>query len=185
MAMSNAWSFSEYRDFEKEKKRVDGNMNESRPIDFIAVPPSPRYYFADQIVTIRDRADFVKRLTDDSYSNRVAFIHEPSFVPAPGIVHAWKETANTAMIDVESEGKAFLIMSVTPHKYWKISIDGRRADAIVTNIGYQGVVVPAGRHRIEMRYRNEVVPPAVTTSIASSILLLGAALLPRRRRDRR
>ena len=185
MAMSNAWFYSEYVDFEAEKKRVDGDMNAAEPIRFVPVEKSPRYYFADQIVSVRDKAEFVSRLSSHTYSPRVAFIGIPGFVPARGVVLGFKETANTAAIDVEADGKALLVMSVTPHKYWKITIDGEPATPIVTNIGYQGIIVPEGRHRVEMKYRNEVVPPAVTITLTASGFLLIAAVLPRRRRSRR
>ena len=71
-------------------------------------------------------------------------------------------------------------MSVTPHKYWRIAIDGKRAAAIVTNIGYQGVIVPAGRHRVTMRYRNDLAANALIVSVVTTILLLAAAFIPRR-----
>jgi hypothetical protein len=124
----------------------------------------------------------VKKLVDGSYSKRAAFVRVPAFVPASGTVHGYRETANTAPIDVESRGRGFLVMSVTPHKYWRITIDGVRAEPVVTNIGYQGVVVPAGRHKVEMRYRNDLAAVAARVSIASAILLLGGALLRRRGR---
>jgi uncharacterized membrane protein YfhO len=183
MAMSNAWYRGTYRPFEAEKKRVKGQMKRADPIRFEEVEQYPRYYFADQLVTIRDRRDFAKKLSDGSYSKRVAFVGIPSFVPAAGAVHGVRETANTATIDVESFGRGFLAISVTPHKYWRITIDGAETRAIVTNIGYQGIVVPAGRHRIFMRYRNPLAANGARVSVAASLLLLAAALRPRRRRE--
>ena len=35
-------------------------------------------------------------------------------------------------------------MSVTPHKYWNIRVDGARVPAIVTNIAYQGIIITPG-----------------------------------------
>jgi uncharacterized membrane protein YfhO len=70
---------------------------------------------------------------------------------------------------------------VTPHKYWRVTIDGKEATPVVTNLGYQGVAVPEGRHRVEMRYRNTVVVYGAKISIISAVLLL-AALLVRPRR---
>ena len=96
-------------------------------------------------------------------------------------VLAVRETANTAHLEVETQRRAFLVMSVTPHKYWRITVDGAQVPAVITNVGYQGVAVPAGRHRVEMRYRNTVVATGVKISVAASLLLLGAVLLPRRR----
>ena len=71
--------------------------------------------------------------------------------------------------------RGFLVMSVTPHKYWRITIDGKRVEPVITNIGYQGVIVPAGRHRVAMRYRNDLAANALIVSIAVTILLLAAA----------
>ena len=184
VAMSNVGYRGVYRDFAAEKKRVKGNMKNAIAIDFVPTGNNPRYYFADQIVTIKDRKDFVKKLVDGSYSKQSAFVKTAAFVPASGKVHGYNETANTATIDVEAAGKAFLVMSVTPHKYWRITIDGKPAEAIVTNIGYQGVVVPAGRHVVKMRYRNDLAAGGAKISAAAAVLLLAGAFIrfPRRRR---
>ncbi|MDP9192971.1 MAG: YfhO family protein [Acidobacteriota bacterium] len=182
MAMSNAWYRGVYRSFDEEKKRVGGHMDKAEPIQFIETAHHPRYYFADQVLTVTDRRDFVRRLTTGSFSNNVAFVSAPSFVPARGVVHSWRETANTATLDVESlGGRGFLVMSVTPHKYWRIALDGKPVDAVVTNIGFQGISVPAGRHRVTMTYRNPLAAGGAKVSIAAAILLLGAALVPRRK----
>ncbi|PYQ29221.1 MAG: hypothetical protein DMF56_13190 [Acidobacteria bacterium] len=181
-AMSNIWYRGNYRHFADEKKRTKGDLTKAEPIAFEEIKEHyPRYYFADQVVTIRDRRDFVDKLVKpDQYSLTAAFVRAPSFVPARGVVRGVAETANNATIDVDASGKSFLVMSVTPHKYWHIAIDGKRAAAIVTNIGYQGIVVPAGRHRVTMRYRNDLAAKALIVSIVTTILLLAAAFLPRR-----
>ena len=182
MAMSNAWYRGVYKSFDQEKKRVGGHMEEAEPIQFIETAHQPRYYFADQLLTIANRRDFVRLLSNGSFSSNVAFVNAPAFVPARGVVHSWRETANTAALDVESLGaKGFLVMSVTPHKYWRITLDGRPIDAVITNIGYQGIPVPAGRHRVEMTYRNPLAAGGAKVSIAAAALLLAAALVPRRR----
>lgn len=183
MTMSNAWYRGAYKPFEEEKKRVGGKMEESEPIQFLEGAHQPRYYFADQLITIDNRHDFVRHLTTGTYTSNVAFVVAPSFVPARGVVHAWSETANTAKLDVESiGGKGFLVMSVTPHKYWRITVDGAPATAISTNVGYQGIVVPAGRHRVEMVYRNPLAAHGAKVSVAAALLLLAAALFAPRRR---
>jgi hypothetical protein len=180
MAMSNAWYRGEYRDFEREKKRVKGDFKKSEPIAFTPAPHYARYYFADQLVTIRDREDFVKKLSAGSYTARVAFVAQPGFVPGNGVVRGVRETANHAVIDVDSDGQTFLVMSVTPHKYWSITIDGRAAPAVVTNIAYQGVIVTPGHHRIEMDYANPLVQIGGGISALTALLLIVlASMRPR------
>ncbi len=182
MAFSNAWYRGVYRDFKTEKIRNKGNFRESIPILFVEGTHYPRYYFADQIVTIKDRKDFSDKLSHESFSRAVAFVTRPSFVPARGLVRAFVETANSATLDVESFGQGFLVMSVTPHKYWQVTVDGARAAPVVTNIAYQGVVVTPGRHRIEMHYRNELVVLGLWITISTAGLLLLVFVLAHRRR---
>jgi hypothetical protein len=177
MAMSNAWFRADYRPFESERKRTHGNFKVSEPIHFLPFKHYPRYYFADQVVTIKDRHDFVTKLSTGSYSDATAFIAQPSFVPGRGVVQAVTETANTATLDVESFGDGFLVMSVTPHKYWRVTVDGGRAVPVVTNIGYQGIRIPPGKHRVEMVYRNEIVRLGMwISSIAAALLILIAVV---------
>ncbi|HXG59146.1 MAG TPA: hypothetical protein VNL91_08990, partial [Thermoanaerobaculia bacterium] len=110
MAMSNAWYRAVYRDFEQEKKRVRGNLRNAVPIRFLEGEHHPRYYFADQMITIRDRHDFVRKLTTNTYSSSVAFVTAKGFVPARGVVRGVSESANRATIEVETSGRAFLVM---------------------------------------------------------------------------
>src|SRR5258708_10351778 len=107
---------------------------DSLPVTFEEGPHYPRYYFADQVLTIKDRQDFVKQLSASSFSAGAAFVEQPSFVPANGVIKRVVETANTATLDVESFGQGLLVMSVTPHKYCNIKVDGMRVPTIVLNI---------------------------------------------------
>jgi len=182
LAMSNAWYRGVYRTFADEKKRAHGDFKKAMPIQFLEGAHYPRYYFADQLVRIKDRDEFVADLSKNDYSDRVAFIRETVFVPSDGVVHALKETANDADLDVESFGRGFLVMSVTPHKYWRVTIDGRPVAPVVTNIGYQGLVMPPGRHHVAMRYRNTLAQRGLATTLITSALLLVFVLLPRRTR---
>lgn len=181
VAMANVRYRGVYKPFDEEKKRVKNQLKRAEAIQYIDVGHHPRYYFADQMVTIRDKADFVRKLSDGSYSDAVAFVSRPSFVPARGAVRGLRETANTATIDVETTGRSYLVMSVTPNKFWRVTVDGQETQAIVTNIGFQGVEVPPGRHRIEMRYRNHLAANGAKISIATALLLIALALVPRKR----
>jgi hypothetical protein len=179
MAMSNAWYRAEYRPFAAEKARIKGNFKESMPMRFIETEHYPRYYFADQIVTIKDRQDFLQKLIGQKFSSKVAFITRPGFVPGNGIVRSVVETANRATIDVDSFGQGFLVMSVTPHKYWSIYLDDVRVPAVVTNIGYQGIVVTPGHHRVTMVYRNELVLIGLGISGVVGLIMLLIAIFGR------
>jgi hypothetical protein len=176
MAMSNAWFRATYRPFKEEQKRTKGDFKISDPCLFVETHHYPRYYFADQLVAIRDRSEFVEKLTNGRYSPRVAFVTQPAFTPARGVVLGVRETGNTATIDVESFGQGFLIMSVTRHKYWDVRVDGQRVPTVATNIAYQGIVVTPGRHRVTMVYRNSVVQIGLGVTGLSAALFLAIAI---------
>jgi hypothetical protein len=170
-AMSNAWYRGVYRPFERELARAGGDPRNLRPVAFIALAQQPRYYFADRLVTIRNREDFVREVSTNQHGRNAAFVPIPSFPPAGGIVRSVTESANRIRIDVESMGRAFLVMSVTTHQYWRAEIDGRDAPLVVTNIGYQGLEIPRGAHTVTMRYRNPLVDIGAAVS-ALTILVL-------------
>ena len=175
MAMSNAWFRAGYRPFKEEQKRTKGDFKKSDPCVFMETQHYPRYYFADQLVPIRDRSDFVDKLTNGRYTPQAAFVTLPPFTPARGVVHSVRETANTADLDVESYGHGFLVMSVTRHKFWDVRVDGQRVLPVAANIAYQGIVMTPGRHRVTMVYRNSFVQIGLgVTGICSLLFVLVA-----------
>ena len=179
-AMANVRYAIVFRPFETAFAAARGNMRDLEPVRVIEGQPYPRYYFATKIVPIEDRADFVDRLASGRYDKRTAFV---SALPAPGfalsanpsVVRSWEERGNRTRIDVDAGGVSYLVMSVTPHRYWRITIDGQRTEAIVTNLGFQGIVVPAGHHVIEMHYRNPLIAIGAAISLAGLLALLFVA----------
>ncbi|HVT01979.1 MAG TPA: hypothetical protein VHL58_01230 [Thermoanaerobaculia bacterium] len=176
MSMSNVGYRGVYRPFEVEKKRIHGDFKKSMPVTFLPIAVTPRYYLADQFVQVRDQNDFVNRMSKGRWSLRVAAVSFPPFAPSKGTVDEVTEGPNSATIKVSSEDTNFLVMSVTTHKYWKATLDGRPVPLRVANIGYQGVMIPRGRHVVKMRYRNDLVPPMVVLSILTGALLLSGGI---------
>jgi len=181
-AMSNVCAIAVYNDPAAAFARAREDRKILQPVRLIHLAPSPRYSIAEAVESIRNDAELVEKLASGHFSLRTAFIAGPPFAPAPGLIRSARETANTARIEVETRGRAFLVMSVTPHKYWRITIDGADAPAVITNIGYQGVVIPtSGRHIVEMRYRNPLIAVGAVISLLTTLILLIAAVLSTRR----
>ncbi len=156
MEMSNAGFRSRYRDRDRELQRVEGDFRHVRPIDFTEVPLVPRYYLAERLVEIDGKSDFVDKLVEQVPEPRTAFVAFEPFDPANGSVSVVSEKSSTIELDVAAEGRSFLVLSVTPHRYWRAEVDGREAELRTVNIGYQGLELEAGEHRVVMRYRNPV-----------------------------
>lgn len=146
-----------------------------QPIIIVRERPNPRFYFADEAV----RADFVQALTRGGLSPRVAFVSGPVGI-APGVVRRARETSSSAMIDVEASGDALLVCSITRHKYWRATLDGRPATIVPVNIAFQAVPVPAGRHQIRLEYRNPLVAAGGVISLVTAAAAIAAVILRRR-----
>ena len=169
-AMANARFLGKYDDPQRALARANGDRRAVQPVHIVPLGDNPRYYFAERLFRIRDKGDFSAQLAKVRTTVGTAFIQRAPFQPARGVVRGVRETANTARIEVETAGNAFLVMSVTPHKYWRITVDGVEREPVTTNVGFQGVVIPtAGRHVVEMRYRNPLI--AIGAAISAVVLL--------------
>ena len=177
--MANARFLGSYEDPQKAFARVNGDRRRVQPIRIDVLGDNPRYSFAERVVPIRGPEDFAGNLATAKSTKGVAYVTSARPPFARGIVTGVRETANTASILVDTEGPALLVISVTPHKYWRVTVDGADAEALNVNVGFQGVVIPnAGRHVVEMRYCNPLIPIGAAISLLS---LLALAFITMRR----
>ena len=169
-AISNVRYLIDYRSFVQVLSEQTP-LAHARVVRLTHLASTGRYYFPQQIVEADSPADVVTFMKTTGIQRPIAFVPAGSVwvrALARGHIGASDRTevsrvlhvdehANSAVIDVESPSPALLVATVTRHKYWSATIDGQSATLVPVNIAYQGILVPAGRHRIEMRYRNPVV----------------------------
>ncbi|MCZ7527337.1 MAG: YfhO family protein [Acidimicrobiia bacterium] len=95
---------------------------------------------------------------------------------------------NGAVFTVESEGEGWLVMADTFGEGWAATVDGESVPVMRVDYALRAVEVPAGRSRVELRYR----PPGFTAgawwSGLTGLVLLATgsvALVEGLRRSRR
>jgi hypothetical protein len=181
--MSNVGYRAVLRPFAVEEPRLRADIELAQPVEFIPYPVQPGYYFAEELVQARNPRELFTYLTTTTWKRGTAFVEFEPFQPGQGVVRNFEESANRATLNVESDGQGFLVMSVTPHKYWRATLDGAPLTLLKANIGYQGAIVPAGAHRIEMRYRNPLIMVGGVISLLSVAVALGIVALARRPPD--
>jgi len=76
---------------------------------------------------------------------------------------------NSMVIDTEAKVSSFLVLSEIYYPGWVATIDGEQQPIYTTNYLLRGMYLPAGKHRIEMRYK---APAARTGGIISALTLL-------------
>jgi hypothetical protein len=162
------------------RQQIAADASKATPAEIVPVPRTERYLFAARLERTPDAGGFRYAVERNAADPAVAYFAAEPFATAPARVTRVRETANTATIDVTAAGRAFLVASVTGHRYWSATIDGRPAPLIATNLAYQGLIVPPGTHTIAMRYRNPFVPIGAAISV---VMLIALAIAAWRRRN--
>ncbi|MBK5260569.1 MAG: YfhO family protein [Thermoanaerobaculia bacterium] len=149
------------------------------PIAFIPVTSASRYRFAEELVSATSGRDMARHLIEQPAARNITFITAAAFRPASGRVLQVAERPNAVDVIVETNGRAFLVASNTWHRGWSASIDGAAVPIIRTNIAFQGIEVPPGRHRVVFRFRNGVILIGAAISLFSAGLLTWIAITKR------
>jgi len=152
----------------------------ANPVRVVALPANRRFYFADQVAS----GPMFPQFFQQRFSPRVAFTDIAPFAPASGRVIDASEAANAVDLEVAASGRALLILSITRHKYWRAMLDGNPVALHPANAAFQCLVVPAGRHRVAMRYRNPLVVAFGIVSLLTAAALLAAHFVAEHRRRR-
>ncbi|MGK2858347.1 MAG: hypothetical protein ACSLFQ_14190 [Thermoanaerobaculia bacterium] len=153
------------------------------PVSFERLGAGDRYYFADRLLPALEPKAFARAISGDDPGPRAAFVADGKGPASPGTVLSWSETPRSIELDADAEGAGLLVLSVTPHRYWRASVDGRRATLLPVNLGFSGIELQPGRHRVLLEYRNPVVIAGAEITLVA-ILLLGVVVVVSRRRAR-
>ena len=95
-----------------------------------------------------------------------------------GSVRRLEEKADLSAYETDTDGDGALVVRESWSRGWRASLDGASATVLRANGKHCAVAVPAGRHRVELRYE----PPGLHLGIVCSgcALLLVAVMLWRR-----
>ena len=100
----------------------------------------------------------------------------PGGMPAPGAAARVSYGHNRIDIETECETAALLVLSETFYPGWEATVDGEPSKIFNTDFLLRGVAVPAGRHRVGMRYRAPAARYGAAVSLATLLLLAGLAV---------
>jgi hypothetical protein len=141
----------------------------------------PRFFFPRRLQTAGNLADAARALHAPDFDPEETAIVEGNITGplAPGDVEVERYTANRIDLRTHSAGEAFLVAADSWYPGWQAAIDGQPVRLYPTDVAFRGLQVPAGDHRIEMRF----VPKILWWSATVSALALGGvawALMSRR-----
>jgi hypothetical protein len=184
MAMSNATHRAMFLPFDQALRAWQNDRRGIQPIVLIPEPSNPRYYFADQVIHSTSAAEMIDLLAAGRWSLRAAYADMAPFKPGIGEVLRVEERSNRTQLTVRSNGNALLVCSITRHKYWRATIDGRSAPLVPVNVAYQGLIVPAGRHGVRFEYDNWLLKTSGVVSGVAVLALLFVLVFYREQSER-
>jgi len=90
--------------------------------------------------------------------------------------------SGSLVFEVSTPARALLVVAQSWYPGWRARVDGRKSAVIPANLAQCGVGVPAGRHRVELRYRPREFRQGAVASLAG-LALLGLIVLRLRERE--
>ncbi len=144
--------------------------------------PLPRAYVVGgaRVAPVADA--LVLLLTRDFDPRTEVFLEEgPPAIAPPGFrgqARIVGRTSSRVALEVEASHEAYAVLVESYVPGWEATLDGAPAAVLRANAAFRAVRVPAGRHRVEMRYR----PPGGTWGATASAVaaLAGIAFLSSR-----
>lgn len=135
----------------------------------------PRVYFVDTVGQ-KTSVEVLSAIKANSFDpKKVAFVDKLDFKIDKGdstnsvIITEYKDERLTA--GTNSRGNNFLFFGTTYLPGWKAFIDGAETKIHKTNYGFQGIVVPQGKHKVEFIYEPKSFVIGKYLSILLNILM--------------
>ena len=112
-------------------------------------------------------------------SRRVVYL-PPEFAATVGVINEEKArivsqrlSAHQIQAEVETDGSAVMVVAQSYYWPWRAYVDGRWTPLFRANHAFQSLVVPAGRHRVELVYQDRKFVAGLAVSGATLLLYLG------------
>jgi hypothetical protein len=139
----------------------------------------PRFFFAPRVRlvgTLDAAAARLKAPDFDPHQEAVVESTAASDLPSvwsTGSVTVRSYSPEYTEVESISLGAAFLVVADAHYPGWKAYVDGRETGIFYTDVAFRGVIIPAGRHKIVMRFEPSILwPSGALSAISWAVFLL-------------
>jgi hypothetical protein len=146
----------------------------------------PRFLLVHQVrpvASIAEARDIIQRHQIDFRD--AAITNEPIALPSGGMANVSDQVKviqyqpTRIELATRSSQGSLLVLSETGYPGWKAWLDDQPTPIYPTDIAFEGVVVPAGAHRVRLEFRPLILPVSLGISLATAILLASSAFVYR------
>ncbi|MGB9890631.1 MAG: YfhO family protein, partial [Anaerolineae bacterium] len=116
----------------------------------------PRAWLVYRTEAVGSYGEALERVLDENFRpEEVAIVQNGPHLDGAGqgSIEVGYYGPNDVVLFVETDAPALLVLSDTFYPGWQAEVDGERAPIYRTNAVFRGVLVPPGKHRVEMTFR--------------------------------
>ncbi len=142
----------------------------------------PRAFFVDTVETAEPMDILLHLKNGDFNPEEIAYIEESiseKIEPAgdQASVKITEHKNQYIKIEVNATGNNLLFVSEIYYPpSWEAYIDGKKTEIIKTNYAFRSVVVPEGKHTVELRYHSSSFETGRFLSILTNVLVVGGLI---------
>jgi len=152
----------------------------------------PKAWFVDSLQVIPESAKRLQTMHQIAFNPRKTAIVESSVsgvsAPDSSSVQLLEAKMHSQKYEVFTNKSAYLVISEVYYPAgWKAFIDGKETNIYPTNHILRGVIVPAGKHTIEMKFESATYAKSIKLSLTGLLItllaVLGGYFLQRKKRQ--
>lgn len=116
----------------------------------------PRAWLVYRTEAVGSYGEALERVLDENFRpEEVAIVQNGPHLDGAGqgSIEVGYYGPNDVVLFVETDAPALLVLSDTYYSGWRATLDGEITSIYQTNAAFRGVIVPPGRHRVEMHFR--------------------------------
>ncbi len=146
----------------------------------------PRFFLVGRVARARDEREALARLGSGGFDPAREAVVESAgkrelAARRFGCVRVVRYEDREVLLETEADGEAFLVSSETWYPGWRAWVDGRPTPLHVTNVAFRGLFLPAGRHRVRMRFEPGIFRYGLALSALAAGLWVAAVVRGARR----
>jgi len=136
----------------------------------------PRAFFVDTTI-VEESLNILYHLRDGDFNAATTAYFEEALPqkidPADSLANAIVIEHKNEYIKIEANatGNNLLFISEIYYPSWKAYVDGNETEIFKTNYAFRSIIVPKGKHTIELKFESEGFQTGKTLSLASNILV--------------
>ncbi len=139
----------------------------------------PRFFLVGEVRRARSLEEALAVLRSAGFDPRreavAEGLEEDLRLNGAGAVRVLRYGRREVELEVDCPAGAFLVTSEVFYPGWRAWVDGRERSLVLTNGAFRGLPLPAGRHRVRMRFAPRMLWYGLAVS-AAGWALLGLAL---------